>query len=151
MGPTAEQNRTHALELGHGLEMRSSFPALDGTVEVELSFHGHRVFHKAFSPEVPKADFKHEHEHLRADGTIELDAFAGELYWSGHLGARPPGGEWHMLLDVDRDVLFRFSPAVGEVAGSPLVQEPVVDDRRYGGSQLCTPVVLRIFVDDQDR
>jgi hypothetical protein len=151
MGPDAEETRTHALELGHGLEMYSAFPALDGTVEVTLTFHGHRVFHKTFSPDQPTADFEHDHEHLRADGRIELDAFAGELYWSGHLGARPPGGDWHMLVDVDRDVLFRFSPAVGEVAGSPVVQEPVVADPGFGSSQLCTPVVLRIFVDDQDR
>ncbi|MHB1535578.1 MAG: hypothetical protein ACYC1D_13410 [Acidimicrobiales bacterium] len=42
-------------------------------------------------------------------------------------------------------------PGVGQIADSVVVHAPVVDDPRWGRSQLRTPAVLRLFVDDSRR
>jgi hypothetical protein len=140
----------HVLDLGHGVELRTTFPALDGSVGVALLHREHVLFSKTFTRDEPRGDFSFHTALARGDGAIEVDLFAGELAWEGHLALRLPGG-WRRILHVDRDVLLAFAPAVGRVGPEPDVDEPVVDDPRYGRSQLCTPAVLRIPVDVADR
>jgi hypothetical protein len=142
----------HIVGLGHGLEMRASFPSLDGSVEVAIAHDDHVLLHKTFTPDDGRADFTIDGSVVRADGSLDLDAFSGELVWEGHLSVRAPGGdEWHEVIDVDRRALMRFCPAIGSFGGETAVEEPVVEDERFGRSQLCTPVALRIYVEDEDR
>jgi hypothetical protein len=86
---------------------------------------------------------------------VVLDVFAGEvrLVTDVALRRRPAEGVGHRWKQVarGRHVLMRFAPAAGQVAGSAVVHAPVVDDPVWGGSQLCTPAVLRLFVDDSNR
>jgi hypothetical protein len=146
----AADSRTHRLELGHGFELISGLGKLDGSVEVTIAFRKRTLFRETFAPDDPPKGFKVDLKLVRADAQLDLDAFAGELSWAAHLSVRLPRG-WRDLYRGDRRVLLRFGPAIGEVGGSPKVFEPVVDHPTFGKSQLCTPVVLRIFVDDQER
>jgi hypothetical protein len=150
--PEAKEQR---LELGHGLELGCSFPELAGSVRVRLSFRDHRIFERTLTREGTREGFEFSTRVARGEGKVELDPFAGELSWGLRLELRDPivtgpeDDEWESVLN--RDGVLRFCPALGEVGGSAEVVEPVVDDPRYGRSQLCTPAVLRIFVDEQER
>jgi hypothetical protein len=86
---------------------------------------------------------------LRVEFGLWIDVFAGEIKGEGHIAVRPLVGKWHPVLD--RSVLVRFDPAVGEIGGSVEVVEPTVDDPAYGRSQLCTPAILRLHVDVGER
>ena len=78
------------------------------------------------------------------------DVFSGELAAEGEIAVRPLVGKWRKLLDVERKTL-RFDPAVGEIGGKADFAEPVVDHEDYGRSQLCTPAILRLHVDEGER
>jgi hypothetical protein len=146
----AADSRTHRLELGHGFELISGLGKLDGSVDVAIAFRHRTVFRQTLAPDDPPKGFKVDLKLVRADAQLDLDAFAGELSWAAHLSVRLPRG-WHDVVAVDRRVVLRFSPAIGEVGPSSEVFEPEVDDPRFGQSQLCTPTILRIFVDEQER
>jgi len=124
-------------------------PALDGSIEITLARGDLQLFKEVLRPEAPGHGFKLSLPFLEADAELGVDAFRGEVWAAGHLRVR--GEHWHTLLDTDHDVLMRLCPAVGQIADSPAVIEPVIDDQRFGRSQLCTPTVLRIFVDPRDR
>jgi hypothetical protein len=142
----------HTLDLGHGVELRCSMPSLDGTVRVALAFRDHEIFSTALRPDSPPHAVRHAGDHLDLSLELWTDAFRGEVAAGGHLRLRAPfADDWHTLFDADRDVLVRFSPGVGQVGGSSSVHEPLILDERFGRSQLCTPAVLRIFVDEEDR
>lgn len=142
----------HALDLGHGLCLHCSVPSLDGAVRVALGFEHRELFSTVFRPHAPPHAVRHAGERLDVSLELTVDAFAGEVRAGGHLKVRAPGSpHWRTVFDAPDDVLVRFSPGVGEVAGRSAVQEPLVIDPRYGRSQLCTPAVLRIFVSDEDR
>jgi hypothetical protein len=141
----------HTLELGHGVQLSCTMPALDGAVRVAFDWRDHEVFATTFRPHAPAHHVRHTGELLDVSLEVSVDAFGGELRAGGHLKVRPPlGDDWHTVFDGD-DVLLRFSPGVGQVGDSSAVAEPLVVDRRFGRSQLCTPAVLRIFVDEDDR
>jgi hypothetical protein len=141
----------HSLRLGHRLQLRCTMDSLDDTVVIALA-HGRRtLFRRTFSADHSRSDFRLDTWLVRADGAVEVDVFTGDVSWEGHLSARWPWGRWRTILDQDHAVIASFSPAVGEIGGSPVVPEPVVDDAQFGRSQLCTPAVLRIFVDERDR
>lgn len=126
-------------------------PSLDDRVGIAVAHRDHVLFSEVFSRTASQADLKVDWRFVRAEGEIGVDVFAGELRWAGHLSARLPWRRWHRVLDVDHGVFARFVPAVGEIGGSPDVAEPTVRHPRFGHSQLCTPAVLRIFVDDGKR
>jgi hypothetical protein len=150
MSPGAAPAPWHALDLPFGFELRCAFPALDDTIEIELARHGDVLLRKRLSADEPRGDVEFEWGLLRGEVAIEVDAFEGELAWEARIAARAPGSdawkEWH-----ERRVLMRFEPAVGRIGTSAKVYEPVVDDPEFGDSQLCTPAVLRIFVDEEER
>ncbi len=139
----------HILDLGHGIALRAGLPALDGSIEIAVLYHHRRLIEEVFSPDAPQRGFKLSLPILKLDAEFELDAFRGELRATGYL--KVWWLRWHTVLDADDDVLMRFCPAVGQIADSPSVIEPVVDHPRFGRSQLCTPTVLRIFVDEHER
>jgi hypothetical protein len=142
----------HVLDLGHGLELRCSMPSLDGAVRVAIAFEDHELFSTVFRPHAPPHAVRHAGEWLDVSLELGVDPFAGEVSAGGHLKVRPPlGDDWHTVIDAHDEVLLRFSPGVGQVADSSAVPEPLVLDERFGRSQLCTPAVLRIFVDAEDR
>jgi hypothetical protein len=139
----------HTLPLGHGIVLRCGQPALDGSIEIAVLYHHLQLVKEVFSPDARQHGFKLSLPILKLDAEFELDPFLGELRATGFLKVWWLG--WHTVLDADDDVLMRFCPAVGQIAESPAVIEPRVDHRRFGRSQLCTPAVLRIFVDEQER
>jgi hypothetical protein len=142
----------HILDLGHGVELRAGLPALDGTIEIAVLHRGHKLIEEVFSPDTPQHGFRLSLAVIELDASLEVDAFLGELRASGHIKVRGLlRWRWHTVLDADDEVLMRICPAVGQIDGSPAVIEPVIEDQRFGGSQLCTPTVLRIFVDEQER
>jgi len=144
--------RQHSLSLGRGLTLSAAFPDLEGSVEITIARRRRVLFRKVFKPDEPRDGFRHHGRFVRADGDLELDVFSGELFWEGHLEVRRPWGrKWHRILGVDRGVIMRSAPAIGEIAGSPNVEDPRVSDRRFGESRLCTPTALRLYVDDQER
>jgi hypothetical protein len=63
----------------------------------------------------------------------------------------PGSDQWRPVFESERELLLRLNPATGKIGGSSTVQEPLMVDARFGRSQLCTPAVLRIFVDDEER
>ena len=142
----------HPLPLGRGLELRCAMDSLDDSVLVEVRWRGIRL---------NRQRFRRGNEHntwklslpLVLQGRLGLwvDMFAGEIVGEGEIAVRPFVGGWHQIVDVPRDVLVSFDPAIGEIGGSAAVTEPVVDDPRYGRSQLCTPAILRMHVDDGER
>jgi hypothetical protein len=147
-GPGAPST-PHTLDLGHGLELRAAVPALDGTIEIAVLYRHRRLIKQAFSPDTPQRGFKLSLPVVKLDAEFELDAFLGELRATGYL--KVWWLRWRTVFDADDDVLMRFCPAVGQIADSPAVVEPLVDHPRFGRSQLCTPTVLRIFVDQHER
>jgi hypothetical protein len=142
----------HSLDLGHGVELRASLPALDGSIEIAVLRRGRKLFDTVFRPDSPRRGFKLALPVLELDAELEIDAFLGELRASGHIRVRGLlRWRWHTVLDADDEVLMRICPAVGQIDGTPAVIEPVIEDPRFGRSQLCTPTVLRIFVDEDER
>ncbi|MDQ6784199.1 MAG: hypothetical protein M3063_12335 [Actinomycetota bacterium] len=84
-----------------------------------------------------------------------LDVFAGELRLETDVAIRrrtrrDSTAPWQQVADRHH-VMFRFAPAAGKVAGSAVVHAPLLDDPVWGRSQLCTPAVLRLFIDDSKR
>ena len=142
----------HTLDLDHGVELRCSVPSLDGSVRVAVAFLGRELFSSVFRPDGPPHAVRHDGDLVDVSLELEVDAFDGEVAVGGHLRVRPPfDDDWHTVLDVDREVLLRFSPGIGQIGASSAVQEPLIVDPSFGRSQLCTPAILRIFVDDEDR
>ncbi|MEJ7584469.1 MAG: hypothetical protein WKF43_10385 [Acidimicrobiales bacterium] len=145
----------HTLPLGHDFALICSSPVGGGTVRVRLSWRGRDLFDRSFTADQPHAEIGLSLPTVRADGMVELDPFAGELRLAAHLAVRHRrnGGDasWKDLIDPDRVIVIRFDPSIGEVGGSTAVHEPIVDDPRFGRSQLSTPVVLRIHVAEDDR
>jgi hypothetical protein len=148
--------KSEPLELGHRLYLSAAFPALHA-IEISIERRGRLLFRRGrtllrrrLDRADPRADLDLERRHLRARADVDLDAFAGELAWNGELAVRRPWGRrWRTVRN--RGVIMRFCPAVGEIGGSSKVDPPELDDPRFGKSQLCTPAVLRIFVDERDR
>jgi hypothetical protein len=142
----------HVPDLGHGFALRCSMPSLDGAVRVAFAHHDHELFSTVFRPHSPPHAVRHAGDLLDVSLELTVDAFAGEIRAGGHLKVRAPlADDWHTVIEPHDDVLLRFSPGVGQIAGSSAVQEPLVIDERFGRSQLCTPAVLRIFVTEEDR
>jgi hypothetical protein len=125
--------------------------SLDDSVLVAVARRKRVLWQRRFRRNDDSDTLKIALRFLRVDLALWADVFSGEVLGSGHVEVRRPFGRWREVLDVDRDVLIRFDPAVGEIGGSVEVFEPVVDDVRHGRSQLCTPAVLRIHVDDEKR
>ena len=142
---------THKLKLGHGLEMHCRMDALDDSVLVGVAWRGIRVSEQRFSRERDHHTFRLALPFLRVELGVWVDVFLGEVVGEGEIAIRPFVGKWRKLLDVDRKALVRFDPAVGEIGGKADFAEPVVDHSRYGRSQLCTPAILRLHVDDGKR
>jgi len=144
--------RWHRLKLGRGLELRCAMDSLDDSVLVAVAWRGIVLRRQRFRR-------GHEHDTWRirvpslVDGEVGvwIDPFAGEIVGRAQLALRPVVGRWRTVLDQPRDVLVRFDPAIGEIGGTPAVTEPVVDHPGYGRSQLCTPAILRMHVDDGER
>jgi hypothetical protein len=143
---------SHTLDLGHGVQLRCTMPSLDGAVRVAFDWRDHELFATTFRPHAPPHQVRHAGELVDVSLEVAVDAFGGEVRAGGHLKVRPPlSDDWDTVFDEDDHVLLRFSPGVGQVGGSSTVAEPLVVDQRFGRSQLCTPAVLRIFVDEEDR
>lgn len=123
--------------------------SLDDSVLVGVAWRGRvllsRRFHRHDDPKGPRVNLPF----LRIDLRAWVDVFAGEIETVGQVAVRPLVGRWRALLDSERRVRIRFDPAVGEIGGRLEVEEPVVD--AYGGSQLCTPAILRMHVDPEER
>ena len=139
----------HTIGLGHGIELRAALPDLDGSIEIAVLRRNRVLVKRTFSPDAAQHGFKLSLRFLQLDAELEVDAFLGEVRASGYLKVR--WLRWRTVFDADDEVLMRICPAVGQIAGSPAVIEPLVDHPRFGRSQLCTPTVLRIFVDEQER
>ncbi len=142
---------THDMAVGPGLELRCSFPSLD-SIRVALAVRGREFFDRVFTPTDGQSDFDIEWPFVRARGEIEMNMFSGELWCSGHFSINPPGGggDWREVFEFDRKVLMRFSPAIGSIGGSTIVDEPVLSETGFGRTQLCTPSVLRVYVDERE-
>ena len=147
----AEAARYQSLGLGYGVELRCSMDELDDSVEVALAWHGIVLHRQRFRRDAEPDRLRIALPFLRVELSLQVDVFAGEIVGEGRIAVRPLVGRWYHLLDAEEDVLLRFDPAVGEIAGSVDVAEPVVDDALFGSSQLCTPAILRIHVDEEKR
>jgi hypothetical protein len=127
----------HILNLGWGAQLRCSMDSLDDSVLVGVGWRGiplpRRRFDRATRHRTLKLPL------LPIELGVWVDVFAGEVR-----------AEWRAGR-VRRDVVVRFDPAVGEIGGTVDFVEPVVDDPRFGRSQLCTPAILRMHVDDGKR
>ena len=140
------------LDLGHGLVLRCKMDSLDDSVLIGARWHriplgGMRRFcrtdeHDAFRIALP---------FLHVELVVAVDVFAGHVVGEAEVAVRPLVGAWRKLLDLDNRVLLRFDPAVGEIGAGPDFVTPVLEDDRYGASQLCTPAILRLHVDDGER
>jgi hypothetical protein len=148
----------HDLELGHGVALHCAMDSLD-EVDVRITFRDHTIFKQHFRDDHDPHTVKLDLPFVRADFGIWMDAFEGELVAAGSLAVNPPGDQgkpgrdddWQTVFDSDRKVLMEFDPAIGEIGGDPAVFEAVVENDRYGRSQLCTPAVLRLHVDPGKR
>ena len=141
----------HTLKLGYGLELRCEMDALDDSVLVGAAWRGLPLGRKRFSRELEHDTFRRRLPFLHFELGVWVDVFAGEVVGEGEVALRPFVGKWRTLFDIERKVLVRFDPAVGEIGGKAGFAEPVVDHTRYGRSQLCTPAILRLHVDDGKR
>ena len=84
---------------------------------------------------------------LRIELGLWVDVFAGLDRGGGEIAAR---ALLRALAQARGHRAARpgaLRTAVGEIGGSLEFVEPVVDDPRYGRSQLCTPAILRLHVD----
>ena len=144
-----------SLALGHGVVITVSHPSGPGTLRLRLAFRGRTVVNRTFTGEGPQARIAVACKFFKADLTAVVDVFAGEVRIvmgvavRRHAKAGTTAG-WKPLFGA-RLVVFRFAPAAGQVAGSAVVHAPTVDDAVWGRSQLCTPAVLRLFVDESHR
>jgi hypothetical protein len=141
----------HKLKLGYGLEVRCTMDSLDDSVLVGVAWRGLGLGRQRFTRERERGNFKISLPFLRVELGLWVDVFSGQVVGEGEIAVRPVVGRWRKLLDVDRRVLLRFDPAVGEIGGSPDFVEPTVEHTRYGRSQLCTPAILRLHVDAGER
>ena len=140
----------HSLKLGYGAELRCKMDRLDDSILVALAWHRLAVW-KRFNRTDDQKTMKIAVPFLRVELGLWIDVFSGEIEGGGHIEVRPLVGKWLTVLDIPRKVLVRFDPAVGEIGGSIEVVEPIVDEPAYGRSQLCTPAILRLHVDDGER
>ena len=140
----------HKLSLGHGIELRCAMDSLDDSVLVGVAWRGIRLGQQRFNRKSEHHPFRFALPFLRVEVGVWADVFSGEVAGEGEIAVRPLVGRWRKLVDVERKVL-RFDPAVGEIGGTPDFTEPVVDHERYGRSQLCTPAILRLHVDEGER
>jgi hypothetical protein len=140
----------HKLSLGHGVELRCAMDSLDDSVRVGVAWRGIGLGHQSFSRKRDHHPFRLVLPFLRVEVGVWADVFSGEVAGEGEIAVRPLVGRWRKLVDVERKAL-RFDPAVGEIGGKPDFAEPVVDHERYGRSQLCTPAILRLHVDEGER
>jgi hypothetical protein len=106
---------------------------------------------RRFSRTREDATFRLALPFLHVDLALGVDVFAGRVVGKAEIAVRPLVGRWRKLLDLDRRVLLRFDPAVGEIGDGPDFVTPVLSHDRYGASQLCTPAILRLHVDDGER
>jgi hypothetical protein len=140
------------LDLGHGLVLHCKMDSLDDSVLIGVSWRriplGRR---KRFSRVREEDAFRIALPFLRVELAVGVDVFAGRVTGEAEVAVRPLVGAWHRLLDLDNRVLLRFDPAVGEIGAGPDFVTPVVQHDRYGASQLCTPAILRLHVDDGER
>src|SRR5436309_6880242 len=152
MAGAAEPSQTHSLELGHGFALICGVVGkLDGSLEVAVAFRGRTIFRRSVAHDDPPQGPAFKLGPVRFAAQLDLDAFRGELSWVSYLSVRLPG-RWRDLYRIDDRL--PFSPGIGEVGSGPQPQEvcePVVSHPKFGESQLCTPMVLRIFVDDEER
>jgi hypothetical protein len=125
--------------------------ALDDSVLVGVAWRGIRVREQRFSREREHHTFRVPLPFLHVELAVWVDVFSGEVIGEAEIAVRPLVGKWRKLLDVERKTLVRFDPAVGEIGGSADFAEPVVNHSRHGRSQLCTPAILRLHVDDGER
>jgi hypothetical protein len=142
---------SHRLKLGYGLELRCTMDALDDSVLVGVAWRGVGVGKQRFSRKREHHTFRLWLPFLHIELGVWVDVFSGEVVGEGEVAVRPFVGKWRKLLDLERRALIRFDPAVGEIGGGPDFAEPVVEDPRYGRSQLCTPAILRLHVDEGER
>jgi hypothetical protein len=140
-----------SLNLGHGLTMHCSMDSLDDTFLVRVTWHRVPVGKRRFSRTVGEDTLRLALPFLRVEVGLWVDVFAGEVRGEAEIAVRPLVGGWRKLLDLDNRVLLPFDPAVGEIGGEADVAEPVVRHDRFGSSQLCTPAILRLHVDDGER
>jgi hypothetical protein len=138
----------HKLPLGHGVELWCTMDSLDDSVLVAIAWRGHRLRQHRLSQEDDHKTVRLALPFLRIELGLQIDVFTGEIEGQGYIAVRPFVGKWLPVLDIPRKVLVRFDPAVGEIAGSVDFVEPTVDHEKYGRSQLCTPAILRLHVDD---
>jgi hypothetical protein len=149
-GPLGPRAHRHTLRLGYGLQLRCMMDSLDDSVQVGVAWRGIGLGHQRFSRQRDHHPFRLTLGFLRVEVGVWADVFSGEVAGEGEIAVRPLVGRWRKLVDVDRKVL-RFDPAVGEIGGKPGFAEPVVDHEHYGRSQLCTPAILRLHVDEGER
>jgi hypothetical protein len=140
-----------SLNLGHGVTMHCSMDSLDDTFLVRVTWRRLPVGKRRFSCKENHDTLRLGLPFLRVEVGLWVDVFAGEVTGEAEVAVRPLVGRWRKLLDVDRDVLLRFDPAVGEIGGEADFVEPIVRHDRFGHSQLCTPAILRLHVDDGER
>ncbi|MHB1534137.1 MAG: hypothetical protein ACYC1D_05905 [Acidimicrobiales bacterium] len=143
------------LELGHQLAISVAYPSTPGSLQVRLTFRGRSLVDTFLSAERPRARIALALGPCKAEMAVVLDVFAGEVRLVTDVAVRrttrcDSGVRWKHLVN-SRRVMLRFAPAAGQVAGSAAVHAPTVDDPTWGSSQLCTPAVLRLFVDDSHR
>jgi hypothetical protein len=139
----------HRLELGYGFELRCTMDALDDSVLVAIAWQGLEVWRHRFRRDDDQKTVRLDLPFLRVELGLWVDVFSGEIEGKGYIAVRPLAGKWLPVLDIPRKVLVRFDPAVGEIGGSVDFPEPTVEE--YGGSQLCTPAILRLHVDAEER
>jgi hypothetical protein len=139
----------HSLKLGYGIEMRCTMDALDDSVLVAIALRGIVLRRQRFSRERAQDTLRLALPFLRVELRLWVDVFAGEIVGEGQIAVRPFVGRWRRPIEFRRVV--RFDPAVGEIGGRVEFVEPVVNHERYGRSQLCTPAILRLHVDDGER
>lgn len=135
----------HTLRLGRGLALNVSYPSGPDTVHLGLAWRGRSLLGRSFAVGRSPARLAADLKIVKVGVALQLDVFAGEVVLSldrSFKGRAPV---------CTRRVLLRFAPSLGRIADSVVVHAPVVDDAAWGRSQLCTPAVLRLFVDDSRR
>lgn len=144
----------HCVTVGHRLTLSSSAPE-PGTLRLAVALAGRTLMERSFTASRPKARFHVALGFLSADLAIVFDVFSGELRASASVAVRnvmrPSKGQWRRLIDASDVTVVRFAPSVGRVAGSTAVHVPTIDDDQWGRSLPCSPVILRVFVDDAKR
>jgi hypothetical protein len=140
-----------SLGLGYGLTIHCSMDSLDDTFLVRVTWRRLPLGRRRFSRTVGDDTFRLKLPFLRVELGVWVDVFAGQVRGEAEVAVRPLVGRWRRLLDVDNRVLMRFDPAVGEIGGEADFVTPAVRHDRFGASQLCTPAILRLHVDDGKR